>query len=66
MAWNTFGYENIEHFSMQKVQGDGRCMFRSLVKGMAANKGLSLRVLVNTLHKIFQEKMVLELYAPVV
>jgi hypothetical protein len=58
--------KKIEHFSVQKVRGDGRCMFRSLVKGMAANKGLSLRVLVNTLHKIFQEKMVLELYAPVV
>lgn len=34
--------KKIEHFSVQKVRGDGRCMFRSLVKGMAANKGLSL------------------------
>lgn len=34
--------KKIEHFSVQKVRGDGRCMFRSLVKGMAAIKGLSL------------------------
>jgi hypothetical protein len=34
--------KKIEHFSVQKVRGDGRCMFRSLVKGMATNKGLSL------------------------
>lgn len=34
--------KRIEHFSVQKVRGDGRCMFRSLVKGMAAIKGLSL------------------------
>lgn len=34
--------KKIEHFSVQRVRGDGRCMFRSLVKGMAANKGLSL------------------------
>lgn len=34
--------KKIKHFSVQRVRGDGRCMFRSLVKGMAANKGLSL------------------------
>ncbi|XP_057814847.2 OVARIAN TUMOR DOMAIN-containing deubiquitinating enzyme 3 isoform X2 [Cryptomeria japonica] len=34
--------KKIEHYTVQKVRGDGRCMFRSLVKGMAANKGNSL------------------------
>ncbi|CAM8930150.1 unnamed protein product [Rhodiola kirilowii] len=32
----------LEHFSVQKITGDGRCMFRALVKGMAANKGVKL------------------------
>lgn len=31
-----------EFYSVQKVTGDGRCMFRALVKGMARNKGLML------------------------
>ncbi|XP_020576594.1 OTU domain-containing protein At3g57810 isoform X2 [Phalaenopsis equestris] len=31
-----------EHYSVHKVTGDGRCMFRALVKGMARNKGLKL------------------------
>jgi len=31
-----------EHYSVQKVAGDGRCMFRALVKGMARNKGITL------------------------
>lgn len=32
----------VEHYSVQKVTGDGRCMFRALVKGMAINKGVTL------------------------
>uniref|UniRef100_A0A7N0R8Q9 Ubiquitin thioesterase OTU n=1 Tax=Kalanchoe fedtschenkoi TaxID=63787 RepID=A0A7N0R8Q9_KALFE len=32
----------LEHFTVQKVTGDGRCMFRALVKGMAANRGVVL------------------------
>ncbi|XP_057741236.1 OVARIAN TUMOR DOMAIN-containing deubiquitinating enzyme 3 isoform X1 [Arachis stenosperma] len=34
--------KKLEQFSVQKVTGDGRCMFRALVKGMAYNKGVSL------------------------
>lgn len=34
--------KKVEHYSVQKVAGDGRCMFRALVKGMAKNKGLTL------------------------
>ncbi|CAN6471426.1 unnamed protein product [Victoria cruziana] len=32
----------VEHYSVEKVTGDGRCMFRALVKGMAMNKGIVL------------------------
>ncbi|XP_043691680.1 OVARIAN TUMOR DOMAIN-containing deubiquitinating enzyme 3 [Telopea speciosissima] len=32
----------VERYSVQKVTGDGRCMFRALVKGMAFNKGIAL------------------------
>ncbi|XP_021859287.2 OVARIAN TUMOR DOMAIN-containing deubiquitinating enzyme 3 [Spinacia oleracea] len=32
----------VERFSVHKVTGDGRCMFRALVKGMARNKGITL------------------------
>ncbi|XP_040378000.1 OVARIAN TUMOR DOMAIN-containing deubiquitinating enzyme 3 isoform X3 [Oryza brachyantha] len=32
----------VEHYGVQRVTGDGRCMFRALVKGMAKNKGISL------------------------
>ncbi|XP_062165875.1 OVARIAN TUMOR DOMAIN-containing deubiquitinating enzyme 3 isoform X2 [Alnus glutinosa] len=32
----------LERYSVQKVTGDGRCLFRALVKGMAFNKGISL------------------------
>ncbi|KAK4582562.1 hypothetical protein RGQ29_025672 [Quercus rubra] len=32
----------IERYSVQKVTGDGRCLFRALVKGMAFNKSISL------------------------
>jgi len=34
--------KKVEHYSVHKVAGDGRCMFRALVKGMAKNKGLAL------------------------
>uniref|UniRef100_A0A2P2KP02 Ubiquitin thioesterase OTU n=1 Tax=Rhizophora mucronata TaxID=61149 RepID=A0A2P2KP02_RHIMU len=34
--------KKIEHFSVRKITGDGRCLFRALVKGMAFNKGISL------------------------
>ncbi|XP_010928936.1 OVARIAN TUMOR DOMAIN-containing deubiquitinating enzyme 3 isoform X1 [Elaeis guineensis] len=34
--------KKVQHYSVQKVTGDGRCMFRALVKGMANNKGLAL------------------------
>ncbi|XP_010262736.1 PREDICTED: OTU domain-containing protein At3g57810 isoform X2 [Nelumbo nucifera] len=34
--------KKVEHFSVQKVTGDGRCLFRALVKGMAINKGITL------------------------
>ncbi|PKA46082.1 OTU domain-containing protein [Apostasia shenzhenica] len=32
----------VERHAIQKVTGDGRCMFRALVKGMARNRGLVL------------------------
>ncbi|KAG8096640.1 hypothetical protein GUJ93_ZPchr0013g37960 [Zizania palustris] len=32
----------VEHYGVQRVTGDGRCMFRALVKGMAKNKGIQL------------------------
>ncbi|KAL5550121.1 hypothetical protein UlMin_000297 [Ulmus minor] len=31
-----------ERYSIQRVTGDGRCLFRALVKGMAFNKGNAL------------------------
>ncbi|TKY63423.1 OTU domain-containing protein [Spatholobus suberectus] len=34
--------KKLERFSVQKVTGDGRCLFRALVKGMAYNKGVVL------------------------
>lgn len=34
--------KKLEHYSVQKVTGDGRCLFRALVKGMSLNKGISL------------------------
>ncbi|GFQ06632.1 otu domain-containing protein at3g57810 [Phtheirospermum japonicum] len=34
--------KKIERYSVQKVTGDGRCLFRALVKGMALNKGMAL------------------------
>uniref|UniRef100_A0A803MZ91 Ubiquitin thioesterase OTU n=1 Tax=Chenopodium quinoa TaxID=63459 RepID=A0A803MZ91_CHEQI len=32
----------VERYAIQKVTGDGRCLFRALVKGMARNKGITL------------------------
>ncbi|XP_011077599.1 OTU domain-containing protein At3g57810 isoform X2 [Sesamum indicum] len=34
--------KKVERYSVQKVTGDGRCLFRALVKGMAVNKGMAL------------------------
>ncbi|KAJ0027356.1 hypothetical protein Pint_35247 [Pistacia integerrima] len=34
--------KKVERYSVQKVTGDGRCLFRALVKGMALNKGIPL------------------------
>ncbi|PIN02239.1 hypothetical protein CDL12_25252 [Handroanthus impetiginosus] len=34
--------KKVERYSVQKVTGDGRCLFRALVKGMALNKGMAL------------------------
>ncbi|KAL5740459.1 hypothetical protein ACOSQ2_029639 [Xanthoceras sorbifolium] len=34
--------KKVERYSVQKVTGDGRCLFRALVKGMALNKGIAL------------------------
>ncbi|KAL6954330.1 OVARIAN TUMOR DOMAIN-containing deubiquitinating enzyme 3 [Sarracenia purpurea var. burkii] len=36
--------KKVERYSVQKVTGDGRCLFRALVKGMAFNKGISLNL----------------------
>nr|GMC93763.1 OTU domain-containing protein At3g57810 [Ipomoea batatas] len=34
--------KKVERYSIQRVTGDGRCLFRALVKGMAFNKGKTL------------------------
>ncbi|XP_054784687.1 OVARIAN TUMOR DOMAIN-containing deubiquitinating enzyme 3-like [Prosopis cineraria] len=34
--------KKVDRFSVVKVTGDGRCLFRALVKGMACNKGIAL------------------------
>ncbi|KAL2484793.1 Cysteine proteinases superfamily protein [Abeliophyllum distichum] len=34
--------KKLERYSVQKITGDGRCLFRALVKGMALNKGVAL------------------------
>ncbi|KAF5953672.1 hypothetical protein HYC85_006528 [Camellia sinensis] len=34
--------KKLERYAVQKVTGDGRCLFRALVKGMAFNKGIAL------------------------
>lgn len=34
--------KKVERYSVQKITGDGRCMFRALVRGMAFNKGVKL------------------------
>ncbi|XAR68859.1 hypothetical protein NMG60_11000259 [Bertholletia excelsa] len=34
--------KKVERYSVRKVTGDGRCLFRALVKGMAFNKGITL------------------------
>ncbi|KAF3448991.1 hypothetical protein FNV43_RR09715 [Rhamnella rubrinervis] len=34
--------KKVERYSVHRVTGDGRCLFRALVKGMAFNKGIAL------------------------
>lgn len=34
--------KKVEHFTVRRIVGDGRCMFRALVQGMALNKGMNL------------------------
>ncbi|KAH9736324.1 OVARIAN TUMOR DOMAIN-containing deubiquitinating enzyme 3 [Citrus sinensis] len=34
--------KKVERYLVQRVTGDGRCLFRALVKGMALNKGINL------------------------
>ncbi|KAL1210040.1 OVARIAN TUMOR DOMAIN-containing deubiquitinating enzyme 3 [Cardamine amara subsp. amara] len=34
--------KKVEQYAVDRVKGDGRCLFRALVKGMAFNKGLTL------------------------
>ncbi|XP_074341359.1 OVARIAN TUMOR DOMAIN-containing deubiquitinating enzyme 3 isoform X2 [Apium graveolens] len=34
--------KKVERYSVKKVTGDGRCLFRALVKGMAIHKGVPL------------------------
>ncbi|CAI5526829.1 unnamed protein product, partial [Closterium sp. Naga37s-1] len=34
--------KKVEYYSVRRVQADGRCMFRALVSGMAANKNMAL------------------------
>ncbi|CAL9119564.1 unnamed protein product [Musa textilis] len=41
-AGGLLATKKVEQYTVQKVKGDGRCMFRALVKGMANNKGLVL------------------------
>ncbi|KAJ1297818.1 hypothetical protein BS78_01G406400 [Paspalum vaginatum] len=40
-GWSA-ALNKVEHYGIQRVTGDGRCMFRALVKGMAKNKGIPL------------------------
>lgn len=42
LGGSSSAMKKLEHYSVQKVTGDGRCLFRALVKGMARNKGVSL------------------------
>ncbi|AEC09481.1 putative OTU domain, papain-like cysteine peptidase superfamily, ubiquitin thioesterase OTU1 [Arabidopsis thaliana] len=34
--------KKVEKYAVDRVKGDGRCLFRALVKGMAFNKGITL------------------------
>lgn len=34
--------KKLEHYTIHKVRGDGRCMFRALAIGMAINEGMNL------------------------
>lgn len=39
---NPHAAKKVEYYTVRRIQGDGRCMFRALVIGMAANKGLQM------------------------
>lgn len=39
LGGKSHALKKVESYSVQRVTGDGRCMFRALVKGMALNKG---------------------------
>ncbi|CAD6210543.1 unnamed protein product [Miscanthus lutarioriparius] len=40
-GWSA-ALNKVEHYGVQRVTGDGRCMFRALAKGIAKNKGIPL------------------------
>ncbi|GKV05964.1 hypothetical protein SLEP1_g17910 [Rubroshorea leprosula] len=42
LATGSPATKKVEHYSVHRVTGDGRCLFRALVKGMAFNKGITL------------------------
>ncbi|XP_072985747.1 OVARIAN TUMOR DOMAIN-containing deubiquitinating enzyme 3 isoform X2 [Typha latifolia] len=42
LSGKSAAMKKVEHYSVQKVTGDGRCMFRALVKGMAKGRGITL------------------------
>ncbi|XP_047306368.1 OVARIAN TUMOR DOMAIN-containing deubiquitinating enzyme 3 [Impatiens glandulifera] len=39
---SSHAMKKLQFYSVQKVTGDGRCLFRALVKGMSFNKGIAL------------------------
>ncbi|KQK22424.1 hypothetical protein BRADI_1g67110v3 [Brachypodium distachyon] len=40
-GWSA-ALNKVEHYGVQRVTGDGRCMFRALAKGMAKSRGIPL------------------------
>uniref|UniRef100_A0A8R7Q4D9 Uncharacterized protein n=1 Tax=Triticum urartu TaxID=4572 RepID=A0A8R7Q4D9_TRIUA len=40
-GWSA-ALNKVEHYGVQRVTGDGRCMFRALAKGMAKTRGIPL------------------------
>uniref|UniRef100_A0A0E0KBP7 Ubiquitin thioesterase OTU n=1 Tax=Oryza punctata TaxID=4537 RepID=A0A0E0KBP7_ORYPU len=49
----------VEHYGVQRVTGDGRCMFRALVKGMAKNKGIPLTSREEVLSKLCRQPIII-------